>query len=400
MELIHLVMRQDIGLQLGRAAQRVAVDLQHLLQRHGILPGVEVAGIGKQELECVADAPVGVHHTRQDLVVTRDVARIVAGGNPQADDLGAEFFPGLLRIDAIAQALAHLAALAVDREAVGQQAAIRRAADHRTGRKQRGVEPAAVLIVAFQVQVGLWAGSTCARVDFFMPAARMRALEHGGVGGARVEPDLEDIAALGVGLGVLLTDDGFRRGLAPGFDAAGLHHGRGLVQDFHRARMQFTRVPVDKKRQGHAPAALAADTPVGPASDHVVQARLAVFRVEGGLFDGFERYPAQGFGRLVPGENSHAFVHANKPLRGGAVDHGCLVAPAMRVAVLQFGGGKQAVRGAQRVDDFRHRLPDIEPTEQGQLGRITAVSLHRVQDALDGQAMGHATVEVFHAVSR
>ncbi|EKD99158.1 MAG: hypothetical protein ACD_23C00100G0002 [uncultured bacterium] len=79
---IDLVMRQDVGLQGGGAAQRVAVDLQHLIQRHGIQAWVKVADIGQQKLQRVADAAVGVDHARQDLVVTGDVARIVARCHP------------------------------------------------------------------------------------------------------------------------------------------------------------------------------------------------------------------------------------------------------------------------------------------------------------------------------
>ena len=82
MELIHLVVRQDVGLQLGRAAERVAVDLQHLRQRHAVGGGVEVAHIGQQKTQRVADAAVGVYHPRQDLVVNAQVARVVGRGAP------------------------------------------------------------------------------------------------------------------------------------------------------------------------------------------------------------------------------------------------------------------------------------------------------------------------------
>jgi hypothetical protein len=57
-------------------------------------------------------------------------------------------------VDAVALALAHLDARAVDREAVREQALVRRVAFHRAGDQQRRVEPAAVLVVAFEVQVG------------------------------------------------------------------------------------------------------------------------------------------------------------------------------------------------------------------------------------------------------
>ena len=52
--------------------------------------GVEVAGVGEQEAQRVADAPVGIDDAGQDLVVDGEVARVVGRGAPEADDLGAE----------------------------------------------------------------------------------------------------------------------------------------------------------------------------------------------------------------------------------------------------------------------------------------------------------------------
>jgi hypothetical protein len=55
-------------------------------------------------------------------------------------------------------------------------------------------------------------------------------------------------------------------------------------------------VLVQEERQRHAPAALAADAPVGPVGDHVAQPGLAVLGVEAGLLDGVQRHLAQRAG--------------------------------------------------------------------------------------------------------
>jgi hypothetical protein len=85
-----------------------------------------------------------------------------------------------LRIDAVLERLAHLAALAVDGEAVGQQAAVRRAAVQRAGDQQRRVEPAAMLVVAFEVQVGLgpsgWKPG-CSGVPLCVPRSTWKNVE-------------------------------------------------------------------------------------------------------------------------------------------------------------------------------------------------------------------------------
>eukprot|EP01038_Epipyxis_sp_PR26KG_P015887 gene15887-21541_t len=104
-----------------------------------------------------------------------------------------------------------------------------------------------------------------------------------------------------------------------------------------RARMRLAAVHVQQKGQGHTPAALARDAPVGPVGDHVAQACTAVLGVEPGRVDGLERGLTQGLGGLVDGEQAVAFVHPHEPLGRRAVDHWRLVAPAVRVAVLEGG---------------------------------------------------------------
>ena len=400
MEFVDPVVRQYLGLQLSGARERVAVDFEHLCLRHGIGRRIEVGGIGEQEFQRVANATVGVDDAREDLVVAGDVARVVARGDPQPDDFGAELLRCFLRIDAVALALAHLAALAVDGEPVRQQAPVGCAAVHRAGGQQRGMEPAAVLVVAFEIEVGLGPGSAGARVGFGVRAAGVRAFENGGVRRSRVKPDLQDVAALGVVARVVGAEYRLDAGLAPGLDACGFDHVGRLIEDLHRPGVQLARVLVDEEGQRNAPTALAADAPVGPAADHVAQARLAVFRIEGGLLDRVERELAQRRGRLVLGEDANAFVHADEPLRRGAVDHRRLVTPAVWVAVADGGRRQQPVRFAQHLDNPRAGFPDVHAAKQRQFCGVLAVALDRVEDLVDAHAVRNAAVEVFDPIGR
>ena len=60
----------------------------------------------------------------------------------------------VLRRDDVAQRLRHLAALLVEREAVGQHAVVGRAAARAAALEQRGMEPAAMLVGALEIEVG------------------------------------------------------------------------------------------------------------------------------------------------------------------------------------------------------------------------------------------------------
>ena len=396
-ELVIGEVRQDVGLQLRRAAQCIAVNLQHVCHCDAVFGRVKVAHIGEQELQGVAHPSVGVHHAGQNLGVDVQVARIVGGRHPQAHDFGAHFFGDFLWCHGVAQAFAHFATLAVGGKPVGEQALVGCTVVQGAAQQQRAVEPAAVLVVAFEVEVGFrpLVMEGCTVVGVFVAAT-----QHVLKGGAAVKPDFQDVGALGVSLRLVtrLAQDVFDCGAAPGLDAAVLHDVGCLVQDGHGAGVQFTAVFVQEKWHRYAPAALARDAPVGPVGNHVAQAGFAVFGVEARFFNRIQSQLAKGLGCFVFGEDARAFVHAHKPLGGCAVDHRRLVAPAVRVAVGNGVGCHQAVALAQNFNDAGAGFPDVHAAKQGQVVGITAIALHRVQDVVVLQAMGHAAVEVVHAI--
>ena len=271
-----------------------------------------------------------------------------------------------------------------------QQALVGRVVVHGASSEQRRVEPATVLVMAFEVKVSRPGG-----------LRRMAVAQHVVMRGAGVKPDVQDVGALEV-VGCVSADDGFGRGLAPGLDAAGLHHGGSLVHDLHGARVQLAGGGVNKEGQWHAPVTLAADAPVGPAGDHVTQAGLAVLWVKLRFVDGLKCQLAQALAGFVFGENAFVAlglgVHADEPLRCCAVNHRRLVAPAVRVAVGDVVRCKQAAVLAQFVNHQRCGFPDVQAAKKRQLVHIAAVSLHGVQDVVIGNAVGDAGVEVFHPV--
>ena len=273
-EFVHLVVLQNAALQLGGVAEGVAVHLEQLLGFHGLGGVVKIADVGQHKAQSVADAAVGVDYARQDFVVNRQVARVVGTGYPQTDDFRTQLVADRLGRDHVAYRFAHLTALAVDRKAVGEQAFVRCAAIGGARQQQRAVEPATVLVMAFQIQVG--------RV---LQQIGMAAAQHVHIGGARVKPHVQNVVDFGVVGGVLRAQNVFCGGFRPGLDTALLYHGSSLVYDFHGAWMQLTTVFVQEEGQRYAPVTLAADTPVWAVSDHVVQARFPVGWVEAGLLN-------------------------------------------------------------------------------------------------------------------
>ena len=175
--------------------------------------------------------------------------------------------------------------------------------------EQRGVEPAAVLVAAFEVEVGGVADVVALAQD-------------GVVGGAGVEPDVEYVVEFFVVGEVGGRDELFQRQGEPCFDAVFFDDGGGFVHDIEDVRVQFAGVFVLDEAERHAPVALAGDAPVGAVSNHVGEAAASPFGGEADVLQAVERGLAQS-----------GLIHADEPLRGGAVDGRAVVAPAVRVAV-------------------------------------------------------------------
>jgi hypothetical protein len=126
---------------------------------------------------------------------------------------------------------------------VGQQALEGRAAIYRATGEQRRIEPATVLIRAFQIQIR--------RLGQFRAP-----LEHADMSCAGIEPDIEGIGNFPV-VRSLAAEQFGRLQRKPGFDAFPLNALCHLLQQFVGARMQFGGFLVHKEGDGRAPVALA-----------------------------------------------------------------------------------------------------------------------------------------------
>ena len=189
---------------------------------------------------------------------------------------------------------------------------------------------------------------------------------------------------------------------APSLYTAFFNHAGGNVHQLHGAWMQFARGDVNEKRQGNAPTALTAHTPVGSACNHGTQAGLSADWVKTGFVNRVQRQLPQRFACWIFGEyalrSGCGFVHADEPLRCCAVDYWSFVAPAMWVAVYYVFGSHQAIRCAQYFNDALTCFPNIQATKQRQLVHIATIALYGVQNVIGADAIANTAVKVFHTV--
>ena len=175
---------------------------------------------------------------------------------------------------------------------------------------------------------------------------------------AGFEPHVEGVAAFGEGgfiqafffvarqqVGGLHVEPGVAALLG---DHVG--HGPHAVGVEQRGAVGF-----EKRGDGQAPAALAADAPVGSGFEHAAHAVLAPSGDEVDLvFGGVLRRFAHG--RIAAGQR---FVYPHKPLLGGAEDDGLFAAPVVRVAVHEGVVVEQVPAVTQVLDHGAVGLPDV-----------------------------------------
>ena len=319
-ELIVAVGLLGLFNELVELREEPAVELGHLLGL-GQLFGVEVDKVVEHELAGVAELEVVLAELLEDLLRAADVRVIVRAGGPQAQDIRAVLVEHVRGIDAVAKALVHGLALAVDRPAVGDALLKGRAlAEGADSGQQRRLEPAAVLIETLEVHRG-------------GPEALI--LLHGReVRGAGVEPAVKRVLLFGKA-GVLAA---VRAGEALGQDVGGIHIEPGVGALFGKEVRDgldglvgadgLAAVLAVEHGDGQAPAALAGDAPVGALTDHALHAVDAPARNPAHVV-------ARGAGLILKG------VDRAEPLRGGAEDDGLLAAPAVRIAMHDLLAGEE-----------------------------------------------------------
>ena len=358
--------RADAGIQLRQAVEHPAFQLRQLLERQAFGFGEPVQA-AQHPAQGVAQAAVEFRLLLQNF---RSDAQIVAGvgrHDPQAQDVGAVFVGDLVRGGDVAQGLGHFVTLLVHDEAMREHGleGCNTACAHRL--QQGVVEPSAMLIRSFQVQIR-------------RPRQAAR-LQHESVGAAGFKPHVHDVHHLLVVVGVpVVAEEARRGGGVPAIRTVpreGVHDAidHGLVSQWLAGCL------VNEYGDGHAPGALAADAPVRTGGDHGADAVAPGIGHELGGVD-------RGQGLLA---DTLRPIHSDKPLRRRAEDQGCAGTPGVRVGVDDFPPRDERSCLGQGGAHVVGYFVDMLPGEQRHPGVEGAV----VGDGFrDVQFMGAAEVEI------
>ena len=336
MEIIAFVSSGNFLLQQLQMHQRPLVKLQHFVERNCISFIVEIVGVAQNVTDGVTDFAVYLSQLLQDFRGDTNICLIIGGSSPQTDDISTVLFDYVLRNDNVTYGFGHLAAIAVNYITMSQYGFVRSTACNSNGGQQRGLEPATMLVTAFEVHSN-WPG----QLRTLCGNSHMR--------GTAVEPYVHDIAFLVEVLAAAFrADSAFRQQLfcsvSPPCIAAFFFEPVSNRVDGSFVNQMLTAVIAVEYRDRNAPYTLTADAPVMTVAYHVMDTLLAPGRNPLYIVDRFQCFVTEA-------------VDRSEPLRGCAENNRVFAAPAVCVLVLNVFFTQQAVQLSQI---FQYRDISVE----------------------------------------
>src|SRR5215471_4519580 len=280
---------------------------------------VEMREIAEHPADRIAQFAVGVDRGLEDLRPDALIIPIIGCAGPQPQNIGARLLDYVLGRDHVAERLRHLVAGFIENEAVGHDDVEGGTAARAAGFQKRGLEPATVLVGAFEIHHDVRAAVVFAP-DAGEAREMFRVFEHESMRRARIEPHVENVIdLLPIFVGTRAKETLPRAFGVPGVGAfllecignAGVY--LLVVQDFGGTVALLPH----EYRYRHAPGALARDDPVGSALDHSVDTVLALWRHPTGRPDRGERTAAQGVAHLYLSPAGRGRPHPTLPRGGG-----------------------------------------------------------------------------------
>src|SRR5438445_10286801 len=236
---------------------------------------IVISQVAQEKPSCVAYFPINLSKLNTNRLEYPRICLLVLTGHPAPQDFRAILLDDFLWRHDVAGRLRHLVAFAIEYEAVREHGLVRRAPVGGDAGQQRAVEPAAVLVGAFQVEIGrppVLPGRLAPRLED-------RRVAHPGLEPhVQYVPLLVEVPAAALRAGCAWRQQFSSLPFEPDVGAVLLDQ-LGDMLDDRRRDQDLAASLARESRDRHAPHALAGEAPVRPFLDHAVDA-IAAARLE------------------------------------------------------------------------------------------------------------------------
>ena len=276
---------------------------------------IEIINIAKNVACSVSDLSVNFRKLLENILGNTDVGMIVGGSNPQTENISAVLVGNILGNHAIAKRLGHLSAFAVNYPTVSTYFAVRSSPSPGNCGKQRGLEPAAVLVCTLKIEVRGPA--------VILPGGTGGIFKNRCMGYAGIKPNVHDVGFLFKVLAAAVrANSAFRQNLGCILDVPGV--GTFLSKKLRNSlntlfgNVFLAAILAEEDRDRNAPGSLTRDTPVTSVLDHADNSVLAPIRDPMYRTDSLNSFILK-------------LINRAEPLFGSSEEDGVLTSPAMGI---------------------------------------------------------------------
>ena len=312
-ELVILVRLQYSSDQLIELDHGPLIQIRHLGKGDDIFIDIKIVKITQQIAHGIAQLTVGLAGLLEDVHGIGDIGTVVGRADPQAQYVCAVLLDDVQRADGVAQGFRLLSPLLVYEEAMSQYCPIRSAAADGNSLAKGRIEPTAMLIRSFKIEIS--------RPAELRPA--LLILQNREMRRTGIEPHVHGIGFLAemaaTALGTFITFGKqllgfiFEPALRAFFTVDFLQMGNGFVVDDIIAAI-FTM----ENRDGDAPGPLTGNAPVAAILDHIEDALSTPAGDPLYAVDSFQRFLAET-------------VDGSEPLLRSPEQDGSMATPAGRI---------------------------------------------------------------------
>ena len=238
----------------------------------GINNRIEFGQIPQRITQRVSHFAVGVDDAKEDLVRTPNILGIIDRCRPQTQHLSTGFVDDLLWRRHVADRFALLFAFTVNNPTVSDNAFVRSGVVSYDAAAKAGIEPAAILVAALQINIG-------------RKSQRLAAsFENSDAARTRIKPNVKNVGFLAkIGTAAFCAFVTIRQKFMfrPRVPRIGgfLCKDVSNVIDDRRVGHRFVASLTIKNRDRHAPRTLARNAPIGPALEHIYHSACTPFRM-------------------------------------------------------------------------------------------------------------------------